>query len=108
MWQTVNEVCKRKSTSRAKLKATSQEKWIHMWKEYFKHLLGKSPKVTDKPITKIVNNQPDIKLGQEELNIVQSKIKNRVAAGLDEMPPEVGEKKKCDDGLLWYCNAVYN
>ena len=25
---------------------------------------GKTPKVTDKPITKIINNQLDIKLGQ--------------------------------------------
>ena len=40
-WQTVNEVSKRKNIWRAKLKAASQEEWIHMWKKYLKNLLGK-------------------------------------------------------------------
>ena len=65
-------MCKRKSTSRAKLKTASKEERIHMWKEHFKNLLGKS-KVTNKPIMKIIYNQLDIKLGQlaaEELNVV--------------------------------------
>ena len=39
-WQTVNEVSKRKSTSRAKIKAASQEEQIEMWKEHFKNLFG--------------------------------------------------------------------
>ena len=37
-----------------------------MLKEYFKNLLGNSPKVTDKHITKIINHQQDIKLGQSQ------------------------------------------
>ena len=83
-----NEVSKRKSTSRAKLK----EERIRMWKEHFKNLLGNSPKVTDRPLTKIVNNKLDIKPGQfikKELNVVLAKIKNRKAAGLDETLTEV-------------------
>ena len=55
-WQTVNEVNKRKSTSRAEIKAAGQEEHIHLWKEYFENLFGKPPKVTDIPITKIINN----------------------------------------------------
>ena len=35
VWQTVNEVSKRKSTARAKLKAASQEERIRLWKEHF-------------------------------------------------------------------------
>ena len=53
---------------------------------------GKFPKVTDEAITKIVDNQLDIKQGQftqEEVDVVLTKIKNRKAAGLDEIPPEV-------------------
>ena len=49
-----------------------------MWKEQFKNLLGKSPKFTDNPITKIINNRLDIKQGefsQEDLNVVQIKSK---------------------------------
>ena len=35
-----------------------------MWKEHFKNLLEKSPKVTNKLLTKIICNQLDIKLEQ--------------------------------------------
>ena len=110
-WQTVNEVSKRKITSRTKLKAASQEERIHFWKEYFKNLVGNSPKVTDKPITKIINNQLDIKLGQfpqEELDVVLTKIKNRKAAGFDKISPGVWKIKKFNDLLLRYSNVVYN
>ena len=63
-WQTVNEVSRRKSSARAKLKAASQEEQIYLWKQHFEYLLEKPPKVTDEPITKIINNKLDIKLGQ--------------------------------------------
>ena len=56
-WQTVREVSSRKSTMRAQLKAVSQEEQIHLWKQHFKNLLGKSPKDTDEPITKIIRHQ---------------------------------------------------
>ena len=36
------------------------------------------------------------------------KIKNRKAAGLDEIPPEVWKTRQFDDILLRHCNAVYN
>ena len=80
-----------KNTLRAKLKAANQAKRIHMLKEHFKNLLGNSSKVTDKSITKFINSQLDIKLGQfteEELNVVLTKIKSRKAADLYEIPQE--------------------
>ena len=52
-----------------------------------------------------------IKLGPftiEELYSVLRKIKNRKAAGLDEIPPEVWKTRQFDDILLRHCNAVYN
>ena len=51
-----------------------------------------------------------VKLGQftQELDSVLRKIKNRKAAGLDEIPPEVWKTRQFDDILLWHCNAVYN
>ena len=82
-----------------------------MWKQYFENLLSKPPKVRDEPITKIICNQLDIKLGQftqEEHDSVLRKIKNRKAAGLDELPSEVWKTKESDDILLRHCNAVYN
>ena len=45
---------------------------------------------------------------QEEFDSVLRKIKNRKAAGLDEIPPEVWKTRQFDDILLWHCNAVYN
>ena len=53
----------------------------------------------------------DIKLGpftQEELDSVLRKIKDRKAAGLDEIPPEVWKTRQFDDILLRHCNSVYN
>ena len=67
---------RRKSTAKAKLKATSQEEWIQLWK-HFENLLGNPPKVSHEPITRIINKQLDIKLGQfmqEELDSVLRKI----------------------------------
>ena len=45
---------------------------------------------------------------QEKLDLVLRKIKNRKAAELDEIPPEVRKTRKFDDIQLWHCNAVYN
>ena len=102
---------RRKSTTKAKLKAANQQERIKLWKQHFKNLLGNPPKVTHESITRIISKQLDIKLGpftQEELNSVLKKIKNRKAAELDEIPPEVWKTKHFDDILLRHCNAVYN
>ena len=80
VWQMINEVSRRKSIVKVKLKATSQEERIHLWKQDFKTLCGKPLKVMQEPITKIISNQLDIELGQftqEELKSVLRKIKNR-------------------------------
>ena len=44
----------------------------------------------NEPITRITSKQLDIKLGpftKEQLDLVLIKIRNRKAAGLDEIPP---------------------
>ena len=110
-WQTINEVSRRKSTAKAKPKTTSQQDRIHLWKQHFENLLGNPPEVIHEPITRIISKQLDFKLGrftQEELNSILRKIKNRKAAGLDEIPPEVWKTRKFDDILLRDCNAVNN
>ena len=110
-WQTINEVSRRKNTAKAKLKAANQQERIKLWKQHFETLLGNPPKITHEPITRIISKQLDIKLGpftQEELDSVLRKIKNRKAAGLDEIPPEVWKTRQFDDILLRHCNAVYN
>ena len=108
-WQTINEVSRRKSTAKAKLKATSQQ-GLHLWKQHFENLLRNPLKVTHEPITRIISKQLDIKQGPftQELDSVLRKIKNRKATGLDEIPPEVWKIRQFDDILLRHCNAVYN
>ena len=107
----INEVSRRKSTAKTKLKATNQQERIKLWKQDFENLLRNPLKVIHKPITRIICKQLDIKLGPftlDELNSVLRKIKNRKAAGLDEIPPEVWKTRQFDDILLRHCNAVYN
>ena len=91
-WQTINKVSRRKNTAKAKLKAGNQQERIKLWKQHFENLLGNPLKITHEPITRIFCKQLNIKLGpftQEELDSVLRKIKNRKAAGRDEIPPEV-------------------
>ena len=110
-WQTINKVSKRKSTAKAKLKAASQQERVRLWKQHFENLLGNPRKVTNEPITRVISKQLDIKLGPftiEELDLVLRKIKNRKAAGLDKIPPEVWKTRQFDDILLRQCNTVYN
>ena len=102
-WQTINEVSRKKSTAKAKLKATNQQERIKLWKQHFENLLGNPPKITHEPITRIISEQVDIKLGPftlEELNSVLRKIKNRKAAGLDEIPQKYGRP----DNSMTYCS----
>ena len=59
--------------------------------------------VTDRTITKIINSQRDIKLGQfteEEFNVVLIKIKKRKAASLDEIT--LSTKYERQGNLLTY------
>ena len=79
-----------KSSAKAKLKATSQEERIQLWKQHFEHLLRNPLKVPHEPITRIISRQLDIKRGyftQEEHYSVLRKMKK--AAGFDEVPSEV-------------------
>ena len=62
-------------------------------------------------LMRIISKQLDINLGlftPEELDSVLRKIKNRKAAELDEIRPEVWKTRQFDDVLLRHCNAVYN
>ena len=54
--QTINEVSRRKSTAKAKLKATNQQERIKLWKQHFENLLGNPPKVTHDPRELFVSN----------------------------------------------------
>ena len=102
-----NEVSRRKSIVEAKLKATSQEERIYLWKQHFENLLGNFPKVTHEPIMKIISNQLDIKLGQftqeEPDSVLRKKGKQQ---GLMKYPQKYGRQRNsttyCSDTLMLY------
>ena len=97
-WQTINEVRRRRGTAKVKLKAASQQERVKLWEQHFKNLLGSPPN------TRIISKQLDIKLGpftKEELDSVLKKIKNRKAAGLDEIPQKCG----IPDNSTIYCSG---
>ena len=62
-WQTINEVSGRKSTAKSKLKAANQQGRINLWIQHFENLLANPPNATQEPITRIISEQLDIKLG---------------------------------------------
>ena len=43
-WQTINKVSRRKSTAKAKLKATGQQDQIHSWKQQFREFTRNPPR----------------------------------------------------------------
>ena len=59
-WQTINEVSRRMSAAKTKMKAANQQERIKLWKKHFEHLLGNPPKDTHEPITRTISKQLDI------------------------------------------------
>ena len=110
-WKTVNEISGRKSSNKSKLKANSQTERLTKWQYHFQNLLGNAPNVSDTVVEQIVDYLLDIKLGNfldAEIIEVIKKTKNKKAAGLDNIPPEVWKTQAFNDILLDLCNAVYN
>ena len=82
------------------------------WPILFKVLtLNVTNKLTHEPIMRIISKQLEIKIeqfAQVELDSILRKIKNRKAAGLLEILPEVLKTREFDKILLRHCYAVYN
>ena len=89
-WQPINEVSRRKSTAKAKLKTKNQQDSVKLWKQHFENLQENQPNVTNEPITRIISKQLDIKLDlftKEELDSVLRKLKIGKLQGLTRPPP---------------------
>ena len=84
---------KRKSISKAKLKANWEKEGLQEWKEPFGNLFENLSEITDRPAEKIIYGQLDIKLElftEEELETLQKKKRlKQKAAGLDKIPRKV-------------------
>ena len=103
-WQTIYEVSRRKSSTKAKLTAANQQERIKLWKQHFKNLQGNPPKVTHEPITTIISKQLDIKPGpftQEELDsVLKKELKIGKMQDLTRFPQKYGRP----DNLTTYCS----
>ena len=102
-WQTINEVSRRKSTAKAKLKAASQQERVKLWKQHFENLLGNPPKVTNEPITRIISKQLDIKeVRSPKKNSTRflEKLKIGKLQGLTRSPLKYGRP----DNSTTYCS----
>ena len=60
-WKTVNEISGRKSTNKAKLKASSQDERLKLWQNHFQDLLGKPPVIKEERIAPVITVQLNIK-----------------------------------------------
>ena len=109
-WKAVNEISGRKNTTKAKLKASSQDERIKLWKEHFENLLGKPPLTNEAVITPIFENELSIKKGaftMDELRTVLKNTKSGKSCGLDNIPAEVWKLENFNDALLKLCNDAY-
>ena len=61
--ETINEISGRKSTNKAKIKATDNQDRIQKWQDHFKELLGNQPDISDHDITPIFTELQDIQTG---------------------------------------------
>ena len=92
-----------KSTSKAEQKSCQPRRTNTPCRKNISIICLETPLKLDIHITKISNNQTDIKLRQftqEEINEVLTKIKDRKAAGLHQIPREVRKKMKFNELLL--------
>ena len=110
-WPTINKVREGRAPRKLNWKLPAKKNEYTYGNNLSRIYSGKPPNVTDEPITKIISNQLDLKLGlftQEKIDSLRRKIKNRKATGVDEIPPEVWKTREFDDILLRLCNVVYN
>ena len=58
-WDTINEITGRKRTSKAKLRAESQQDRLNQWKGHFENLLGKAPTISTQQTIELLPGQND-------------------------------------------------
>ena len=95
---------RRKSTAKAKLKATNQQERIKLWKQHFENLLGNPPKVTHEPITRIISKQLAIKLGPFTLKKNSTRFLEQLKIGKLQGWTRFPQKYGRPDNSMTYCS----
>ena len=84
-WQTINEVSKRKSTAKAKLKVTNQQERIKLWKQHFENLLGCILPFPKKGDLGLAKNYRGITLTSIAVKIYNALLRNRIEPKIDNI-----------------------
>ena len=106
VWDTVNEVKRKKSPKRGRIKASNV---LLFGKNHFQKLLGQSPEIDDQPVPKVFDTLP-IKTGEFtaiELQVSIKSFQNNKATGFDNKPIETWKTGCMNEELLNLCNKTY-
>ena len=109
VWDTVNEVARRKNPKRGRIKASYTDERLAIWKDHFQKLLGQSPEIDDQPVPKVFDTLP-IKTGEFTAIELQASIKsfqNNKATDFDNIPIETWKTGCMNEELLNVCNKKY-
>ena len=109
VWDTVNEVTRRKGPKRGRIKTSNTDERLAIWKDHFQKLLEQSPEIDDQPVPKVFDTLP-IKTGEFNAIELQASIKsfqNNKATGLDNIPIETWKTSCMNEKLLNVCNKTY-
>ena len=94
VWDTVNEVTRRKDPEHGGIKARNTDERLAICKDPFQKLFGQSPEIDDQPVPKVFDTLP-IKTGEFTAIELQASIKsfqNNKATGLDNIPKKLGKQ----------------
>ena len=106
----MNEIPRRKGSSRGRIRARCPKERIKLWKEHFEGLLGQLLVVDDQPIVRLFDPLP-VKTGDFTTTGLRKAIKStqgNKTTGLDGIPAEVWKLECFNDQLLEVCNRAYH
>jgi len=109
-WKAVNEISRRKTTNKGKIRAKNETERLKLWKDHFQTLLGKPPTIEIANTIPVIEENIDIvkdAFTMDELLVTLKNTKDGKACGLDNIPAEVWKMDDFNDILLQLCNAVY-
>ena len=93
-WQTINEVSRRNSTTKAKLKATNQQEQIKLWKQHFENGNPCATIISWYSSTNVSEETELIAFYDGLSSLVRSIPKHNVLVIGGDMNAQIGKKRK--------------
>ena len=111
MWETVNELTRRKRTNKGRIKAKNPKNRIKKRKDHFLNLLGQPSEIKPETTRTVLQHTLPINTDNftlDELNKCIKSFKNNKASGLDNILIEVWKSRTLNKQLLEVCNITLN